>query len=77
MFDYFLFSAEDMPKIGNLLMLNFGPVSREVKAGRMASDMAVHTGLTGFQWWVVQWILDVFLGRSMTIFTLNISKLGC
>ena len=58
-------------------MLNFGPVSREVKAGGMAADMTAHTGLTSIQWWVVQWILDVFLGRPMTVFTLNISKLGC
>ena len=58
-------------------MLNFGPVSREVKTGRMAADMTVYTGLTGVQWWVIQWVFDVLLGRSMTVFTLNISKLRC
>ena len=70
-------SAEGVPKTGNLLVLNFGPVSREVKTGRMAADMTVYTGLTGIQWWVVYWVFDVFLGRSMTVFTLNISKLRC
>ena len=58
-------------------MLNFGPVSREVKTGRMATDMTVYTGLTGIQWWVIQWVFEVFLCRSMTVFTLNISKLRC
>ena len=58
-------------------MLNFGPVSREVKTGRMAADMTVYTGLTGIQWWVIQWVFEVFLCRSMTVFTLNISKLRC
>ena len=56
-------------------MLNFGPVSREVKTRRMAADMTVYTGLTGVQWWVIQWVFDVLLVRSMTVFTLNISKL--
>ena len=78
MFDHFLYFLQRVcQKTENLLVLNFGPVSREVKTGRMAADMTVYTGLTGIQWWVVQWILDVFLGRSMTVFTLHISKLGC
>ena len=58
-------------------MLNFGPVSREVKTGGMAADMTVYTGLTGIQWWLIQWVFEVFLGTSMTIFTLNIGKLRC
>jgi len=77
-FDHFLYFLQRVcQKTENLLVLNFGPVSREVKTGRMAADMTVYTGLTGVQWWVIQWVFDVLLGRSMTVFTLNISKLRC
>jgi hypothetical protein len=43
-FDHFFYLLQKVcQKTGNLLMLNFGPVSREVKTGRMAADMTVFT----------------------------------
>jgi hypothetical protein len=41
----------------------------------MATYVTVDTSSLGVQWRMVKRVLDVFLGRSMTVLTLNIGKL--